>query len=96
MAALIERLEAIVAKTKTVVRNRKVARLDKMPDTAKILVVNTPDTRKGSRVDRVWHLIAKSKTIGAYKAARKAAKMSDSVGGILGMFVHSGNVRIGR
>lgn len=81
---------------KKITKTAKPVRVTTFADTAKIVVVKAYEAREGSKLARVWALVAKSKTIAAYKAARKAAKLGDgdNVGGMLMGFVNAGNVRI--
>lgn len=75
-------------------KKTKTARITTFSDTAKIVVVKPYEAREGSNMAQVWALVQKSKTIAAYRKARKAAKMGDNVGGMLAGFVNAGHVRI--
>jgi hypothetical protein len=64
-------------------------------DDAKLVLANGPLTaREGSYLAKVYGLVNKAKTVGAYRAAREKAGLGDNIGGVLGMLLRKGAVTI--
>ncbi len=63
-------------------KQTKRTRVTAFADNAKITVLKPYEARAGSKRAVVWGLLSKSKTIAAYRAARKRAKLGDNLGGM--------------
>lgn len=79
------------AKGKAAKPGKPVGRPSPYTDDQKIVVVKAREGR--GQMQKLWEMVAKSKTIGSYKLAREKAGL-EGLGGVFSSFVKDGNIKV--